>query len=209
MFTSLKPESRLTDRRSPRYPLPAVSAAAILLARREPVPRLRVVVCLDPATYRLASVLLCPLAYSRIPIGPPSTCLQSRLVSLVSSPNHSSSSLSPSGTPGPWKVAHLVGLVVSLDLGDHDLSIGIGRDVNGLSYQLFLSCSYLHSTDLLVGKTRVLLGVEVLQVSLDGQCSSSLHSTQQPSSPSHPLANASTSDPQQSSHTTFVPSSST
>ena len=117
--------------------------------------------------------------------------------------------LSPSDSPGPWKVAHLVGLGVSLDLGDHDLSIGIGRDVNGLSYQLFLSCSNLHSTDLLVGKTRVLLGVEVLQVSLDGQCSSSLHSTQQPSSPSRPPAAVSTSDPQRSSHMPSVLSSST
>ena len=92
------------------------------------------------------------------------------------------------------KVAHLVGLGVTLDLGDYDLSIGIGRDVNGLSYQLFLSCSYLHSTDLLVGKTRVLLGVEVLQVSLDGQWLVSLHWIQQPSSPSHSPANVFTSE---------------
>jgi hypothetical protein len=47
----------LTARRSDRYPLPAVSAAAILLALRGPVPRLRATVCLDPATCGLVSTL--------------------------------------------------------------------------------------------------------------------------------------------------------
>ena len=43
-------------------------------------------------------VSVCPLvsAYSQIPIFPPSTCLQTRLVSLVSNSNHYSGSLSPS-----------------------------------------------------------------------------------------------------------------
>jgi len=50
--------AKLTFRRSDRYPLPAVSAATILLARRGPVFRRRVTGVRAPATCRgLASAL--------------------------------------------------------------------------------------------------------------------------------------------------------